>query len=390
MWMLRWTGEQILPTIKDAATVYQHVHRYVYASEFVRGKRVLDLMAGEGDGSSILAQTAASVVGVIADEATAGYAREKHTKSSITFIVGSINPQVPDSFDAIVWFGASEAKFDATSIPAIKERLLKPDGLFILSSENEHELRQQLTAHFKRVQVFGQRIYANSSIWPMEPGSDTAVREVVMARDANGDFRTVASGQRSALSFIAVASDLPSAVQANGSVFIDEGNELLVDKESTIRELTENKAYQAAALKFSQSQLAERRESLAHLQEAFAWHKSQIDSLTKARDYLETEAAHFKSAIASNEEALAWRASQVRELEKAIEGFEESLAGHVSRIESLEREIEPLRKLTEALGGQDLAHLVELAKELEAIKASAGWKIVLQVRAIRDRLAFWR
>jgi hypothetical protein len=47
MWMLRWTGEQILPTIKDAATVYQHVHRYVYASEFVRGKRVLDLMAGE-------------------------------------------------------------------------------------------------------------------------------------------------------------------------------------------------------------------------------------------------------------------------------------------------------------------------------------------------------
>ncbi len=388
--MLRWTGEQILPTIKDAATVYQHVHRYVYASEFVRGKRVLDLMAGEGDGSSILAQTAASVVGVIADEATARYAREKHTKSSVTFIVGSINLQVPDnSFDAIVCFDASEAKFDGTSIPAIKERLLKPDGLFILSSENEHELRQQLTAHFKRVQVFGQRIYANSSIWPMEPGSDTAVREVVMARDANDDFRAIASGQRSALSFIAVASDLPSAVQANGSVFIDEGNELLVDKESTIRELTENKAYQAAALKFSQSQLAERRESLASLQEAFAWHKSQIDSLTKARDYLETEAAHFKSAIASNEEALAWRASQVRELEKAIEGFEESLAAHVSRIESLEREIEPLRNLTGALG-QDLAHLVELAKELEAIKASAGWKFVLQVRAIRDRLAFWR
>ena len=318
--MLRWTGEQILPTIKDAATVYQHVHRYVYASEFVKGKRVLDLMAGEGDGSSILAQTAASVVGIIADEATARYAREKHTKSSVTFIVGSINLQVPDnSFDAIVCFDASEAKFDGTSIPAIKERLLKPDGLFILSSENEHELRQQLTAHFKRVQVFGQRIYANSSIWPMEPGSDTAVREVVMARDANDDFRTIASGQRSALSFIAVASDLTSAVQANGSVFIDEGNELLVDKESTIRELTENKAYQAAALKFSQSQLAERRESLASLQEAFAWHKSQIDSLTKARDYLETEAAHFKSAIASNEEALAWRASQVRELEKAIE-----------------------------------------------------------------------
>jgi hypothetical protein len=86
-------------------------------------------------------------------------------------------------------------------------------------------------------------------------GSDTAVREVVMARDADDDFRAIASGRRSALSFIAVASDLPSAVQANGTVFIDEGNELLVDKESTIRELTENKAYQAAALKCSQSRL---------------------------------------------------------------------------------------------------------------------------------------
>jgi len=345
MWMLRWTGEQILPTIKDAATVYQHVHRYVHASEFVRGKRVLDLLAGEGDGSSILAQTAASVVGIIADETTARYASEKHAKSSVTFIASSINLQVPDnSFDAIVCFDASEAKFDGTSVPAIKERLLKPDGLFILSSENEHELRQQLAACFRRVQVFGQRIYANSSIWPMEPGSDTAVREVVMARDANDDFHTIASGRRSALSFIAVASDLPSAVQANGTVFIDEGNELLVDKESTIRELTENKAYQAAALKFSQSRLAERRESLASLQEAFAWHKSQIDSLTKTRDYLETEVAHFRSAIASNEEVLAWRASQV----------------------------------------------TELAQELEAMKASTGWKFVLQARAIRDRLAFWR
>jgi len=36
------------------------------------------------------------------------------------------------------------------------------------------------------------------------------------------------------------------------------------------------------------------------------------------------------------------------------------------------------------------ANLPELEKELEAMKASAGWKFVLQVRAIRDRLAFWR
>src|SRR5262245_21026930 len=101
MWMLQWTGEQFLPTIKDALTVYLHVHRYVYASGLLKGKRVLDTAAGEGYGSSILAETAAFVVGIVADEAIARYAGERYKKSNIQFLAASF-PSNDHSFDAVL------------------------------------------------------------------------------------------------------------------------------------------------------------------------------------------------------------------------------------------------------------------------------------------------
>ena len=42
----------------------EHVHRYLWAEQFSRGKRVLDIACGEGYGSEILARSAAHVIGV--------------------------------------------------------------------------------------------------------------------------------------------------------------------------------------------------------------------------------------------------------------------------------------------------------------------------------------
>ena len=70
----------------------------------------------------------------------------------------------------------------------------------------------------------------------------------------------------------------------------------------------------------------------------------------------------MEKTIASHEEALAWRAHQVNDLEKEIAALRTSL--------------------------QNTQHQLGLATEqLDAIYASSGWKFILRIRQIRDRLA---
>src|SRR5688572_13377980 len=88
--MLEWTGERYLPWIQDAAIAYEHFHRYVFASRLTNGKHVLDLASGEGYGANMLAQTAASVVGVDIAEAAVQHARQKYARGNLNYLSGSI------------------------------------------------------------------------------------------------------------------------------------------------------------------------------------------------------------------------------------------------------------------------------------------------------------
>jgi DNA repair exonuclease SbcCD ATPase subunit len=239
-------------------------------------------------------------------------------------------------------------------------------------------LRKRVTGHFANVRILGQGVYASSSIWSIEPSKERSFPEIVVSRAGADAFHRVSGDQRRPSCLIAVASDSAGAVQGLGSVFIDEANELLQDRERTIQELNDAKVYQAKAVQILEAQLAERRESLASLQEAFAWHKSQIESLTKTRDFFESELNHYKNTVASNEEGLSWRASQVASLERTIVEFQrtvnrlnEDLTWHVAKVQELGREVERLQVL---------------AQELDVIKNSTGWKFVLRVRSTRARL----
>jgi SAM-dependent methyltransferase len=365
MWVFEWTGEEFLPAIKDASLVYQHIHRYLYAAELVKGKRVLDLSAGDGFGATILAEAASSVTAVVADDRLAARAAEKYKKSNVQFVTGFA---ADAGFDAVIHFH--------DSLPVDVKRFMKSDGLLILSAScgkdfTCEELRERVAGHFSNVRVLGQGVYASSSIWPIEPPQQGTSREVVVSRSGTDPLHRVSGEQRRPSCLIAVASDSAGAVQGLGSVLVDEANELLQDKERTIQELNDAKLYQAKALQGLEAQLAERRESLASLQEAFAWHKSQIESLTKTRDFFESELNHYKNTVASNEQGLAWRASQVESLERTIVELNEDLTWHVAKVQELGHEVERLQVL---------------ARELDVIKNSTGWKFVLRVRSTRARM----
>jgi len=57
---LAWTGERLVTGI-EGPIENEHLHRYLLAREFCRGKDVLDVASGEGYGAALLAQTARRV-----------------------------------------------------------------------------------------------------------------------------------------------------------------------------------------------------------------------------------------------------------------------------------------------------------------------------------------
>src|SRR5205814_4925043 len=127
--MLEWTGERFLPWIRESTIAYEHLHRYAYAAALVRDKRVLDLASGEGYGSNMLAESAASVAGIDIDENVVRHASEKYGRKNLQFISGSITAvPIPDdhSFDVIVCFEAIEHIEDQENLLGEVKRLLKP------------------------------------------------------------------------------------------------------------------------------------------------------------------------------------------------------------------------------------------------------------------------
>jgi SAM-dependent methyltransferase len=186
---LTFTGERFL-TECQGEMVYEHWHRYLLAREYAAGKRVLDIPSGEGYGSHLLAGVAESVVGIdIAPDAVA-HASEKYRRDNLSYLCAS-GTQVPlpdASFDFIVSFEMIEHIHEQDAFLDEVNRLLKPDGVFLISSPNrveytektgyknefhvkeldEDELRKKLIRYWPHQLWLGQRLSFHSIVWPID------------------------------------------------------------------------------------------------------------------------------------------------------------------------------------------------------------------------------
>ncbi|MBV8834528.1 MAG: class I SAM-dependent methyltransferase, partial [Acidobacteriaceae bacterium] len=106
---LPFTGERFT-SAESGQIEIEHVHRYVLARHFCRGKDVLDIASGEGYGSALLAQVARSVIGVdVADEAIA-HAAHNYGCERLSFRLGAAEqlPLADASVDVVVSFETLE------------------------------------------------------------------------------------------------------------------------------------------------------------------------------------------------------------------------------------------------------------------------------------------
>jgi 2-polyprenyl-3-methyl-5-hydroxy-6-metoxy-1,4-benzoquinol methylase len=171
------TGERTLPDVPEENYWYQrHLVVYEWIAAQLGGKRVVDMACGEGYGSSVLAGTAASVVGVDANPEAHEHARLRYVRPNLRFERDLVE-SFAEPCDAVVFLQTIEHVQDAGAILEHFRSMLEPGGVAYVSTPNlltlappgaeksdnpwhvreyrADEFRQLCEGHFPRVEVHG-------------------------------------------------------------------------------------------------------------------------------------------------------------------------------------------------------------------------------------------
>jgi ubiquinone/menaquinone biosynthesis C-methylase UbiE/glycosyltransferase involved in cell wall biosynthesis len=280
---------------------HEHQHRYAVAGEFVAGKDVLDIASGEGYGVAYLARHAKSVIGVDIDQEAIDHSRRRYADfRNVEFRIGSCSaiPLNDHSVDVVTSFETLEHHAEHAEMMREIKRVLRPDGVLLISSPNRpvyseepnfvnpfhvkeldfQEFADLVEAHFRFVEVFGQKIAAGSLVFPLSTSSADDFASYL----TNGDqVSRMVPALSAPVYFIAVCSDVPcERASALSSLFVDTQEELL---QATRSELSLLRA--------------------SHLQEL-----SEIENLSRHLRAVESE----KDALARDREALGRALAEVR------------------------------------------------------------------------------
>ena len=228
---LEFTGERFIPGTRGEIWV-EHWHRYHFATRWVRGLRVLDVACGEGYGSALLARQAAHVTGVDLAPAAIDHARRTYAGvPNLDFVCASCAeiPLGDASIDAVVSFETLEHIPGQEAFLSEAARVLKPDGVLVLSCPNKleysdktgyanefhlkelyrEELAALVAARFPETSWYGQRPSFFSVIAP----EGEAARAGELVEVTESDPANATSALANPLYFIVVASRSRASVE---------------------------------------------------------------------------------------------------------------------------------------------------------------------------------
>ncbi|MDG2307459.1 MAG: methyltransferase domain-containing protein [Candidatus Binatia bacterium] len=180
-----YTGERLAAEdARFAPDMARHLAAYYLIGPLVAGKKVLEAGCGEGYGAGLMAQHAASVVGVDYNEVALGFARERNAGVKNlefrTIDLLELAKSNPGEFDVVTNFQVLEHLDDPRPFLKATAACLRPGGTLILTtpnrlasvSENPYhvheyvgdELGETLQPFFDTVDVKGivgtERVYA--------------------------------------------------------------------------------------------------------------------------------------------------------------------------------------------------------------------------------------
>lgn len=183
-----FTGERFLPECSGEIW-YEHWHRYALARQLSQHCTVLDVACGEGYGAAMVSETAHTVVGVDLSVDVIQHAKNNYRHhANLQFVTASCEclPFPDASFDFAISFETIEHIEKQKEFISELKRVLRPDGILILSSPNKrlysdahdyhnefhvrelyrNELDELLHETFPHIFWLGQKLLFHSAIWP--------------------------------------------------------------------------------------------------------------------------------------------------------------------------------------------------------------------------------
>lgn len=151
--------------------------RYLFTEKYIKNKIILDAGCGCGYGTSFITKYAAKTIGIDISQEAIDYATARFKKDNNEFYkMDCYALKFPDeTFDVVVAFELIEHIEHPAKFLQEVRRILKKDGLFIVSTPNkkrslkshnpfhiveldETELRRELSSFFINVTLLGQKI----------------------------------------------------------------------------------------------------------------------------------------------------------------------------------------------------------------------------------------
>ncbi len=385
--MIDFTGERFVPT-ENGEIRYEHMHRYAWAAGLCGGKDVLDIASGEGYGSTLLAGCARSVVGVDISAAAVAHALQKYAATTnLRFEQGSVTaiPLASASVDVVVSFETVEHLTEQSQMLAELKRVLRPDGLLVISSPNRkvysddrnytnefhvkelyfHEFDALLRQQFDSIAYLGQRLTTGSLVLPME-GVDAAYQATTLKED-KPLAQTICS--QDAMYFIALCASQPALLPlTRPSFFLEEGMDLYGVTHKTLR--------WAASVEDERLALDARHAQLqSEFEERTAWALQLDAQLHRERERRQESCARSPSAA---DAATAQVRQLEAELQSAKERFAQSLSDLNARYAQLQSEFEDRTAWALHLD----AEREHLLQRQVALQNSRSWQLTAPLRML--------
>jgi SAM-dependent methyltransferase len=178
-------GERMVDGVDYGWQMRDHIARYHFCQPYCRDKRVLDVATGTGYGADILRrQGAREVVAVDRSPEALAYAEQRYGTDKIRWLEGNAYALPFEAeFDVVVSFETIEHLKEPDRFAAECRRVLKPGGLYIVSTPlntggpfvsvhhelefNPTEFTELLGHHFSRIEMFGQRRELELKLTPL-------------------------------------------------------------------------------------------------------------------------------------------------------------------------------------------------------------------------------
>ncbi|WP_414622718.1 class I SAM-dependent methyltransferase [Calothrix sp. CCY 0018] len=357
---MKFTGERYLPSL-DGQIKYEHLHRYALCLEFVKGKRVLDIACGEGYGAALLTKVAQSVVGVdISEEAIEYATKQYYTYENLKFLIGSCEsvPLADNSIDVVTSFETIEHHDKHEEMMQEIKRVLKPDGVLIISSPNRltysdepnysnpfhvkelyyDEFLNLLNRYFKYTEFNGQRLGIGSFVFPLQ---NTSHKHLKAYKGSFNHLNQQVCSLKSPIYFLAICSDRLDEIQIPiDSIYIDEFDDLLKSLETHCQKTDKTLQHCLSQLPQTQAELEQSQSQLQHTQTELEQSQSQLQQTQAQLEQSQSQLQQTQAQLEQSQSQLQQTQAELEQSQSKLEQTQAELEQSQSQLQQTQAELQ--------------------------------------------------